>query len=239
MTFKAKIIDRVPYLPDRIANVIKQDIMRGGLSVGSRMPAENTLAQNYGVSRNVVREAIAQLRNEGIVESRQGIGAFVSEPPAMVLRIREAASLTTPERHLALFELREAIEARAAELAAKRRSSTEMAAMDYAFDDMERTMSRGKDGVDYDIAFHLSIAQASQNLFILKTIDFIAEHLRESIELTRMHSVDDDVCAVTIAEHRAILDAIRAGDDATAHQAMETHLSNAAKRIGITARMKP
>ena len=238
MPFKVKLIDRVPYLPDRIANVIKQDIIKGVFSTGSRMPAENTLARNYGVSRNVVREAIAQLRNEGIVESRQGIGTFVSESPAMVLRITEAGSLTTPERHLALFELREAIESRAAELAAKRRNTAEMTAMDYAFDDMERTMSRGKDGVDYDIAFHRSIAQASQNLFILKTIGFIAEHLRESIELTRMHSVNDDVCAVTIAEHRAILDAIRAGDGPAAHQAMEAHLGNAAKRIGINAGVK-
>lgn len=68
---------------------------------------------------------------------------------------------------------------------------------------------------------------------MLKTISFIAEHLRESIELTRMHSVDDDVYAVTIAEHRAILETIRAGDGPAARQAMETHLGNAAKRIGI------
>lgn len=238
MSFKAKHIERTPYLPDRISEVIKQEIIEGNLTVGSRLPTENALARNYGVSRNVVREAIARLRNEGIVESRQGIGAFVSELPSMVLRLGGTGSLTTPERHRSLFELREAIETRAAELAAKRHSSAELEAIEQAFDEMERTMSWGKGSVEYDIAFHLSIAQASQNLFMLKTITFIAEHLRESIELTRTHSVDDDVWAVTIAEHRTILESIRASNGTAARQAMEIHLYNAASRIGIQTEEK-
>ncbi|WP_415006795.1 FadR/GntR family transcriptional regulator [Aestuariivirga sp.] len=68
MSFKPEQLTRSPYLPDRISGLIKQEIAAGGLVPGSRLPTEVSLAETYGVSRNVVREAIARLRNEGIIE---------------------------------------------------------------------------------------------------------------------------------------------------------------------------
>lgn len=233
MSFKAEQIARTPYLPDRIADAIKKGVIEGKLTPGERLPTETALAETYGVSRNVVREAIARLRNEGIIESRQGIGAFVLPPPPPVLRLEEHDSLNENDRHRSLFELREALEVRAAELAAVRRDEAEMAAIEEAFTEMARTMDWGKSGVEYDIGFHRAIAAASHNVFMLETVLFIAEHLRESIELTRANSVNTDVFAITIAEHRKILEAIRAADPAAARIAMHEHLSNAAERVGI------
>lgn len=230
MSIKPRQLSRAP-LPDRIADMIKQEIAEGRLAPGERLPSEQVLADNYGVSRNVVREGIARLRNEGIIESRQGIGAFVATSPTPTLRLD--ASLRSPDRHQSLFELRAALEVRAAELAASRRTEEDLQAIQRAFDDMERSMDWGKDGVEHDIEFHRAIAGATANGFMLATIMFIAEHLKESIKLTRTLSDIKEVNAVTLHEHRAILAAIRARDPEAAKLAMATHLTNAAARIGI------
>ncbi|MEP9386292.1 FadR/GntR family transcriptional regulator [Mesorhizobium sp. KR9-304] len=233
MSFKPEQIGRTPYLPDRIADQIKQEINENHLGPGERLPTEQFLAETYGVSRNVVREAIARLRNEGIVESRQGIGAFVALRPRPILRLGNNNSLNSLARHQSLFELRASLEVRAAELAAMRRSEAHMEEIQSAYDNMVKTMSWGKDSVEYDIAFHRTIAAATGNPFMLDTISFIAEHLRESIELTRAFSSIDEVNAVTTEEHAAILDALRKKDPVAARQAMNAHLTNAAARIGI------
>jgi GntR family transcriptional regulator, transcriptional repressor for pyruvate dehydrogenase complex len=230
MSIKPRQLNRAP-LPDRIADMIKQEIAEGRLAPGERLPPEQVLAENFGVSRNVVREGIARLRNEGIIESRQGIGAFVATSPTPTLRLD--ASLRSPDRHQSLFELRAALEVRAAELAALRRTEEDLRAIQRAFDDMERSMDWGKDGVEHDIEFHRAIAGATGNGFMLATIMFIAEHLKESIKLTRTMSDIKEVNAVTLQEHRAILVAIGARDPAAAKLAMATHLTNAATRIGI------
>lgn len=231
MSFKPAQLNRAPQLPDRIAGLIKQEIIEGHLGPGDRLPTEQFLAETYGVSRNVVREGIARLRNEGIVESRQGIGAFVAATPSPILRLD--SSLRSPDRHQSLFELRAALEVRAAELAAARRTEEDLLAIQRAFDDMERSMDWGKDGVEHDIEFHRAIAGATGNGFMLATIMFIAEHLKESIKLTRTMSDIKEVNTVTLQEHRAILDAIRQRDTEAAKRAMATHLTNAAARIGI------
>ena len=233
MSFKAEQIARVPYLPDRIAKALKQGIIEGRIATGERLPSEIALAETYGVSLNVLREAIAQLRNEGIIESRQGRGAFVLRAPQPVLRLDEIDSLAAKDRHRSLFELRETLEVRAAELAAVRRSNDAMKKIRNAFDKMVKTMAWGRDGVEYDIDFHRTIAVAAGNSFMVGTISFIAEHLRESIKLTRANSVDGDVSGVTIAEHQAILDGIQNQDPDEAARAMGQHLRNAAERIGI------
>lgn len=237
MSFKPAQISRAPYLPDRIANQIQQEITEGNMEPGTRLPTEQSLAETYGVSRNVVREAIARLRNEGIVETRQGIGAFVALRPKLVLRLDDSNSLTSVVRHQSLFELRTTLEVRAAQLAAIRRTPEDMREIERAYRDMERTMSWGKDGVEFDIAFHRAIAGATVNPFMLETIMFIAEHLRESIELTRTFSDVSEVNSVTINEHLVILNAIREQDPVAAGQAMNTHLTNAAGRIGIRSEL--
>lgn len=231
MSFKPAQLNRAPQLPDRIAGLIKQEIIEGHLGPGDRLPTEQFLAETYGVSRNVVREGIARLRNEGIVESRQGIGAFVAATPSPILRLD--ASLRSPDRHQSLFELRAALEVRAAELAAARRTEEDLMTIQRAYDDMERSMDWGKDGVEHDIEFHRAIAGATGNGFMLATIMFIAEHLKESIKLTRTMSDIKEVNTVTLQEHLAILIAIRARDPEAAKLAMATHLTNAAARIGI------
>src|SRR5690349_5425349 len=117
---KIRTIERKPHLPSQVASLITQEIAAGRLKPGDQLPTEQALSQSYGVSRNVVREAIARLRSEGIVQSRQGVGAFLTRAESTTLRI-DAEKLKDLGEFRHIFELRAMLEIRAAGLAAERR----------------------------------------------------------------------------------------------------------------------
>ncbi|MGZ2373494.1 DNA-binding FadR family transcriptional regulator [Sinorhizobium medicae] len=111
-------ISRSEHLPARIAAKIGREITEGRIAPGEKLPTENLLATTFGVSRSVVREAIAQLRNEGLVETRQGVGAFATEiERRQSLRI-EQGDLANRGSFRDLFQLRIPLEVEAARLAA-------------------------------------------------------------------------------------------------------------------------
>ena len=120
-------LERVPQLPTRIVDAIRREIGEGRLKPGDRLPGEQLLADTFGVSRNVVREAIARLRSDGFVQSRQGIGAFVvRDAPSPVLRIEQDAS-NDRVSFTHVFELRAMLEVQAAGLAAARGTAAQHA----------------------------------------------------------------------------------------------------------------
>ena len=124
-----KTVGRGPNLPSQVAQMISDEIVGGRIKAGERLPTERELAESFGVSRNVVREAIAKLRFEGVVETRQGVGVFVlGEESRSVLRI-DAEILRDNSLMRSLFELRSIIEVEAAGLAAVRRSRSDLAAI--------------------------------------------------------------------------------------------------------------
>ncbi len=229
------MLDRAPHLPARVVDAIRREIGEGRLKPGDRLPGEQMLAHTFKVSRNVVREAIARLRSDGVVQSRQGIGAFVVRAtPSPVLRVEpEAASNRAAFTNV--FELRAMLEVRAAGLAAKRGTAAQHAAISAALERMRGVEKWADKGVDADLEFHRAVALATGNDYIARVVGFVSEHMRESIVATR-HRPDADVRAIveiTIAEHLAIHDAILATDAARARGAMEQHIINAAKRVGI------
>ena len=99
-------IRRSEHLPARIAQQIGRDIAEGRILPGEKLPTEHVLAKGFGVSRSVVREAIAQLRNEGLVETRQGVGAFVTELQARASIRIEQDDLHDRQSFRDLFQLR-------------------------------------------------------------------------------------------------------------------------------------
>ena len=122
---KIDSLDRPARLPVRIASAIMLEINEGRLKAGDRLPTEQFLADSFSVSRNVVREAIAQLRSAGIVHSRQGFGTVVgrgdAEPPlqADLQSMGEAATFHD------VYELRAIVEMQAAAFAARRASDAD------------------------------------------------------------------------------------------------------------------
>jgi GntR family transcriptional repressor for pyruvate dehydrogenase complex len=228
-------LDRAPQLPARIVAALRREIAEGRLKAGDRLPGEQVLADTFKVSRNVVREAIARLRSDGVVQSRQGIGAFVvREAPLPILRVELDAS-SNRETYTNLFELRAMLEIRAASLAATRGSNIQHAAISSALERMRGIEKWADTGVDADLEFHRAVALATGNDYVARVVGFVSEHMRDSIMATRRrpNASLSDIVEITIAEHEAIHDAILVRDPGAARRAMERHIINAAERVGI------
>ncbi len=228
-------LDRTPHLPSRIANALQAEIDKRRLKPGDRLPGEQALAETFGVSRNVVREAIARLRSDGVVQSRQGIGAFVMRDAASpILRI-EPDALSDRASFANVFEVRAMLEVRAAGLATKRGTPAQKQAITAALDRMRGTEKWADAGVDADLEFHRAVALATGNDYIAKVVSFVSEHMRDSIMATRRRPSArlDAIVEITIAEHVAIHDAIVGGAATEARAAMQHHIINAAARAGV------
>lgn len=232
-SLKLGTLGRTPHLPSRIASEILQEIAEGRLRPGDKLPTETALAERMGVSRNVVREAISRLRSEGIVQSRQGVGAFVVRASGTPTLRFDAETLTDIAAFRNMFELRALVEVRSAGLAALRRTDEQLAAIAHSLEAM-RSAERWEDsGVDADVEFHRNVAQATGNSYITMVISFLSEQVRLSImEARSRHPSMQEIIDITIAEHVAIYDAIAAGSAPGSRDAMWQHIRNAAQRIG-------
>jgi GntR family transcriptional repressor for pyruvate dehydrogenase complex len=230
---RAALIGNVDALPQRVAALLGQEIDAGAAAPGSRLPTEQQLAERYGVSRNVVREAIAQLRADGMVEARQGVGAFVLAPEERTA-IRISSDALKDNRNLEhLFELRRVLETESAMLAAARRSDDDLASIKSALERM-RGEERWEEGsIDADLAFHREIARATGNAYIYSFISFVCEHIRKSIYYARETNPLHHLVEINVAEHVRVYDALAASNPLAAGKAMRHHIVGAAARVGV------
>lgn len=213
-------------LSDRLSHALRHEILSGELQPGQRLPTGQELARRFGVSLTVVRESISSLKSDGVIETRQGSGAFVSRSARLrPFRIAESVDAGTvgPEQ---IFELRTGVEVQAAALAAERGSDAQLAAIGAAFDAMQAEIDAGRDGVAADVLFHRRIAEAAGNGLFASFIDFLGEHIRETIKDSREDAAWKMHQAEVMAEHRGILDAIVARDVARARIAALRHMDN-------------
>ena len=231
MALKLDKVNRGPHLPTLVASSLSREIAQGRLAPGAQLPTEATLAQTFGVSRNVVREAIARLRSEGRVWSQQGRGAFVSDaPPPAVLTI-DHEGLHEAANFRSLFELRGILEVEAAALAAQRRSHRDLEKMRDAHESMADVPYGSIAWLNADLDVHRMIAAATENTYMVQFLGFVAERVRDSILASGNKRSSDDVAQVTMGEHKLILDAIEKRDAKAAKAAMRAHLAGAAMRV--------
>jgi GntR family transcriptional regulator, transcriptional repressor for pyruvate dehydrogenase complex len=217
-------------LPDRIYEQILEQIISGAFSVGDRLPSENQLGAEYKVSRAVVREAFSRLLADGVVAARQGAGTFVRRKPGReFLRLAPIGGIADLMR---CFEFRIALEGEAALLAAQRRTDENLEAMSAAFERLDEANAKGELGIQQDIDYHLAIARASRNQLFVQTLDALALHTFNGMNITRNLSLTRNRKRLTLVqeEHHRILEAIRAGDDEAARSVMRTHIDNARHR---------
>lgn len=228
-------VNRLPAATNRseqVANALGAQIRAGTLPPGFQLPSENELGQQFGVSRTVVREAIARLKSDGVIETRQGARAFVAEPSrASSLRLDPDIAQSVSSV-LQIVELRKGIEAEAAALAAERRGEAELSAIRAALKRVAEDVRAGGDGVEADIAFHRAISAATHNPYFTATLDYLQRFLHDAVSLTRANEARRaDFMREVDAEHEAIVEAIAKGDSAAARQAVLAHVHNAARRI--------
>ena len=228
-------VHRGPHLSTLVASSISREIAQGRLKPGDQLPTEQALAQTFGVSRNVVREAIARLRSEGRIWSQQGRGAFVSDVPNTTVLTIDHDSLHQADAFRNLFEIRGILEVEIAGLAAKRRSEADLEAMRQALATMATAPYGSVTWLRNDLEFHLTVAAATHNSYMQPFLTFASERVRDSILASGQSRRSDDLASITLGEHQRILDAIAAADPDAARRAMAEHLAGAAQRVGLPA----
>jgi GntR family transcriptional regulator, transcriptional repressor for pyruvate dehydrogenase complex len=239
MILKLDKVNRGPHLPTLVASSISREIAQGRLKPGAQLPTEQALSQTFGVSRNVVREAIARLRSEGRVWSRQGRGAFVSEASHSTVLTIDYDESRGADAFRDLFELRGILEVQAAGLAASRRTADDLASLREAHEAMVAAPYGSIVWLKADLGVHRAIAAATCNGYMVQFIGFVSERVRESILASGNQHKSDEMAKATLSEHERILGAIEAGDGAAAQEAMRVHLLGAAERVGLTKDTAP
>jgi GntR family transcriptional regulator, transcriptional repressor for pyruvate dehydrogenase complex len=221
-------------LSDQVAQQLAEQIHAGCLEPGEKLPPEARLVEQFQVSRTVLREAVSRLKSLGLVASRQGSGVYVSASPRYAPLNFDARHSESREAVVQMAEVRRALEAEAAGLAAQRRSAADVKRLKQAVQALDRAVKAGGDGVEQDLQFHRAIAEASHNPFLIGTLDYLAQFMRGAIGVTRANEARRaDFAAQVREEHAAMVLAIEAADVAKARSAASRHMNNAIRRIEI------
>src|SRR5712692_3780915 len=172
---------RTSRLYEQIVQQIEESILKGALKPGDQLPAERELAEQFGVSRTAVREAVNALREKGLVEAYSGRGTFVTDGTSQAIRqsLGLMIKIGQPDGSTHLAELRAILEPEIAALAATRVEEQYVATMRDAVAVMDRARHDPDAYIEADLDFHLALAEAAANPLILSLIDSIVGLLRE------------------------------------------------------------
>ncbi|WP_329521511.1 FadR/GntR family transcriptional regulator [Spirillospora sp. NBC_01491] len=219
-------------LVEQAADHLREQIADGSWPVGTRLPGETTLAKQLGVGRSTVREAVRALAGAGLLQARQGAGVFViaTEPAEdWAARLRRASLAD-------VYEVRMMIEVRAAELAARRRTAADLAALDAAL--AARDAARGTEAfIDADIALHAAVVSAAHNPVLADLFAGFAPVLREGLlDLVRIVDVRDAEDDHGREAHAALVEAVRDRDPAAAGDAVQAELRRILRNVSETER---
>lgn len=206
-------------LYEQVAEQISAWIGEHGLQPGDKLPAERELASRLGVSRATLSQALVALEVIGVVAVRHGDGTVVAQSPgaSRIVETVRAHAHRLPE----IIETRDALETKIASLAAARRTEADLQRIEEALAGMEADISAGGRGVEGDENFHAAVTAAAHSLLLSQLMGEIADLIRE----TRIESLSQpDRPRASLAGHRAIAEAIRAGDPEGAANAMHAHV---------------
>ncbi|MDT0683149.1 FadR/GntR family transcriptional regulator [Roseicyclus sp. F158] len=220
-----------PRLSTAVYERILEMIARGDFQQNSRLPAELTLCEKFGASRPVVREALAQLREDGVIVSRQGSGSYVKQrPDPSIFALAPIDSLGDLQR---CFEFREGIEPIATALAARRWDDEDRERIEACAAALDRCVTEGEIGTEEDCAFHQAIADATHNAYHRTVQLQLRTHILAGMNVTRSLSLrrPRERTRLVQDEHFAILDALWKRDPDKASENMRTHICNARRRM--------
>ena len=225
-----------PSLSAYVYDKIMLKICNGGFSAGAKLPSEESLAREYGVSRPIIREALRQLRVEGVIESRRGAGSFLIRTPQPALSGALRIENWTDILHC--YEYRAYLESRIAGLAASRATAEERDEIMEIFERQKREFfacetpngrKNEETRMDLDTDFHMTIARATHNRFYIQALQAMRNEMRQSMYMIVMlfQSHQGRHYEIISEEHGWIVNAILAGDSELASAAMKVHILNA------------
>jgi GntR family transcriptional repressor for pyruvate dehydrogenase complex len=212
-------------LYEQVLERIRAHVAERELSAGDRLPSERDLAERLGVSRASVKQALVVLEAQGLLDIRHGGGAYlttnrleVADPVEELVERRQRL----PE----VLEAREALETKLAELAALRRTKSDLDAIDDALAFMQAEIKRGEFGIEGDRRFHEAVTAAANSSLLAEFMRSIAAQIAES----RSESLRQPGRPPrSLTQHRKIADAIRMSDPKGAAAAMRRHVQTVSK----------
>ena len=225
-------IERKPKLSEHVVSALRDQILGGQILPGQKLPTEGQMTETFRVSRTVIREAMASLAADGLVESRQGAGVFVLEHPTLAFGSFNQ-DIGKVSQAINVLEVRMGIEIESAGLAAQRHNAAQEARIQEAFFEFERLLNLGEPTGKADFAFHREIASATNNPFYVEIIDALGDRTIPCDRNSPWYSVE--VLSIEYLtglqrEHLLILKAISASDPDAARAAMRAHLLAAQHR---------
>ncbi|RLP25985.1 FadR/GntR family transcriptional regulator [Mesorhizobium sp. YM1C-6-2] len=225
-------IERKPKLSEHVVSALRDQILGGQIQPGQKLPTEGQMTETFGVSRTVIREAMASLAADGLVESRQGAGVFVLEHPTLAFGSFNQ-DIRKVSQAINVLEVRMGIEIESAGLAAQRHNAAQEARIQEAFFEFERLLNLGEPTGKADFAFHREIASATNNPFYVEIIDALGDRTIPCDRNSPWYSVEvlsTEYLTGLQREHLLILKAISASDADAARAAMRAHLVAAQHR---------
>lgn len=218
-------------LSEKIIAQITDAVVGGQLAPGSRLPTERELAEQFGVSRTVVRDAIKTLAGRGFLQVRHGSGIFVATAEESMAGRLEMLSNTLVLQGTGLqdlFDVRKTLEVRTAELAAKLRTPDQVVRLRTLVEDAYQHLDEPEMLSKRDAQFHVAIAEASQNLVMVRVmltlLDLLAKSRLESLGIPGQ-------AERALKDHGRIIQAIEARDLSEAKKAMLDHLDQTESAI--------
>lgn len=234
-------IDRPRRLPDEVAVSIMGAIEGGQLQPGDRLPTEAELSKRFGVARTVVREAISLLRYDGIVDSRRGVGAFVTDASHRSAFRISPACFEKRKQIVQLLQLRTGVQAGASALAATARTPEQMAQIDATYARMSAADARGpadalEERVDSELLLYRQITEASNNPYYAEVVAMIETNIQSNLRSAFLkNAAASEFGPAILDEHLAVLVALRSGDVEAARTATRTRFERAADRLAARA----
>lgn len=222
-----------------LSNFILEGLIEGTTHTGDRLPSERELSEKLGVGRSTLREAIKVLTMLGLLEVRTGQGTFVTDGASDFYSAPLAWGLIIGEKSITeLIEARSLLDCEAAYFAALRATREELQELEQAFTGMQ-SAARDNDPVrftEFDVKFHMVIAQSAHNAVIYQTIRTIRKLLELWIQKVL---VDTESLSATLAEHEKVYQCVMDGDADGAKEAMHHHVVRAAERLTRVLKTKP
>lgn len=216
----------------QIADQLRQLIDAGEFAVGERLPSERDLADQLKISRPTVREALIALEVEGRVRIRVGSGIYVTEPNGESSGHRGLASTT--EGPFELLRAREIIESAIASEAASLARPADIVEIDQALARMEEGSHPSRATLALDRAFHVAVAEIVGNAVLTRLVgELFDKRINPYFEKLSSYFENEASWRTAFAEHRAVRDAIVAGDPEAAHAAMRRHLRQSQIRFSV------
>jgi len=217
-------------LSEQVTQGLIEFIDAESLSPGDSLPSESKLAEEFGVSRPIIREAMKTLQGEGIIEIVTGKNAVIKPISSAMLRKFFDRAITLKSASFGdLIEARRGLEIQSVMLAAERCTDADIAKMHDVIQQMRKHITEHEVFAGYDVQFHLLIASAAQNPVIYHLVESIRDTMRDNALFGLGHLLTDKEYQQVQLRHEAILKALEAHDPQAAQIAMEEHFDTALK----------